>query len=181
MSLVKNLLKIFLSGYSDSYKELRRQLYGYYYPRSEEGPRTASKEDVIKTTIWRLKKQGLIKTDSHGEWRTTQKGKEYLKKASSKDRIFELGYGGYDNHQLEIRKTPLIVIFDIPEKQKVKRYWLRVELKILGFKQLQKSVWIGKGPLPEKFIKKLVELNIFQYIHIFEIKQRGTVPKYKRV
>ncbi len=181
MSLVENILKIFLSGYSSSYKELRRQLYGYQYSKFKEIPKTHSKRNTIATTIWRLKKQGFIKTDSQGEWHTTERGKEYLKKALSENKIFKPKYGGYDSHQLQMRKDPVIVIFDIPERQKIKRGWLRTELKILGFKQLQKSVWIGKGPLPEKFIKKLIQLNIFQYIHIFEIKQRGTVPKYKKV
>jgi hypothetical protein len=40
---------------------------------------------------------------------------------------------------------------------------------------LQKSVWIGKRPLPEYFLEMLRERELFEYFHIFEIKESGTL------
>ena len=52
-----------------------------------------------------------------------------------------------------------IVIFDIPEHKKGWRDWIRQELILLQFQQLQKSVHIGKYPLPESFYKEHAQLT----------------------
>ena len=68
-----------------------------------------------------------------------------------------------------------LVIFDIPEKFKRKRVWLREQLKDFGFTLLQKSVWIGKYKIPEEFIYDLRNLKLLPYIHIFKIHKRGSL------
>lgn len=170
MSIVEAILKIFLSGKADSYREMRRQLF---YPTLPRYSKPIPKKEVIASTIWRLKNQGLIKIEGK-RYLITEKGKQYLKIITK--RIFNLpDHGGY--HKAVSDDKSLIVIFDIPEKQKKKRHWLRIELKILNFEPLQKSVWVGHGPLPKQFIDKLVNIGIFDYIHIFEIKKLGTLYK----
>ena len=71
--------------------------------------------------------------------------------------------------------SPKIVIFDIPERYKSKRNWLRSCLVNLNFKLLQKSVWLGKTKIPIAFIKDIKDLGIFSYIHIFSINKSGTI------
>ena len=71
----------------------------------------------------------------------------------------------------------LIVGFDIPEKEKRKRNWLRAILKNLGFSMLQKSVWVGKVKLPEEFLSDLGELKILPYLEIFSVGKKGTITK----
>lgn len=64
-----------------------------------------------------------------------------------------------------------VIIFDIPEHNKMGREALRGKMKELGFYQLQKSVWA----LPydcEKEIEFLVELfDIFSYVNFLEVKR----------
>ena len=74
----------------------------------------------------------------------------------------------------------MIVIFDIPERERRKRNQLRRELVYLGFKKLQQSVWIGQTQIPEEFIKELKEKDILPYIHIFSVEKKGTVMLEKR-
>jgi CRISPR-associated endonuclease Cas2 len=53
-----------------------------------------------------------------------------------------------------------LVIFDIPEKKNKIRAWLRQELYSLNFSQLQKSVFIGKYPLPDEIIREVKKAGI---------------------
>ncbi len=62
-----------------------------------------------------------------------------------------------------------IVIFDIPEKKKYWREAMRRELSLMQFKQLQRSVYVGKHPLPESFCKEIEEAGLGQYIFIFTV------------
>jgi hypothetical protein len=38
---------------------------------------------------------------------------------------------------------------------------------------LQQSLWLGPGPLPQEFLKRLNELGIRENIKIFPIKKKG--------
>lgn len=48
-----------------------------------------------------------------------------------------------------------IVFFDVPEKRRRHRDYLRQMLKTIGFKELQKSTWITPHKIPE-FLKELL-------------------------
>ncbi len=120
--------------------------------------------------ISRLKKQGLIRGDS-SKWAITNLGKEKLNYLKSKI-LPPKSYSKQRDDQLKI------VSFDIPEKERNKRDWLRSVLKELDFYKLQHSVWIGKNQLPKKFIEDLENLNILSKIHIFSISQEGTLSDF---
>ena len=66
--------------------------------------------------------------------------------------------------------TKVMVLFDIPEKKRKTRNWLRSQLKLWDFEMLQQSVWLGKGPLPKKFIARLRLLDISECVKIFKIQ-----------
>ncbi len=70
-----------------------------------------------------------------------------------------------------------LVIFDIPEKNRKARLWLRLELTACEYKILQKSVWVGYCPLPAEFFEALDYMNLRNYVHIFSIKNLGTLKK----
>ncbi len=85
------------------------------------------------------------------------------------------GKSAYSNPYRLIRsKTQttkrIVVIFDIPEPKKKIREWLRGQLKWWDFKMVQKSVWVGNGPLPPEFKKRLKDLGIGKSVLIFSIK-----------
>ena len=70
-----------------------------------------------------------------------------------------------------------MVIFDIPEKQRQHRNWLRRELYFLEYEQLQKSVFISKYPLTPEIIKEIKRRDIDEGVNyiladkIYDIKQ----------
>ncbi|MEK9179983.1 MAG: CRISPR-associated endonuclease Cas2 [Patescibacteria group bacterium] len=69
----------------------------------------------------------------------------------------------------------VIATFDVPEKEKRKREWIRAALKNMGFKMLQKSVWIGKIKVPQNFIDDLSRLRLIDFVEIFEITKTGSI------
>jgi len=123
--------------------------------------------------------------------RLTEKG--YIQKGTMEDEICikltELGlkaFQGISERKIEKRFLNVkpkkfkwdgvwrVVIFDIPEENKRVRYVLRETLKILGFRPLQKSVWISKRNFTKEIRKWVKELKLSQYILIFETKDLGS-------
>ncbi len=123
----------------------------------EFSPRTFS---VI---LSRLKKQGLVVKNNIGRkalWSITSKGKLV------------------DVIESELPKEDGIarlVMFDIPEIERRKRDLVRLELVVCGYRQLQKSVWLGYRPLSEKFIKYLDRLSLKEKVQIVSINKTGTL------
>ncbi|MBP6855688.1 MAG: CRISPR-associated endonuclease Cas2 [Candidatus Pacebacteria bacterium] len=74
---------------------------------------------------------------------------------------------------------PIIVAFDIPEKYRTKRDFLRRLLQSLGYQMIQKSVWIGYYKLSKDFMDELREIRILPYVDVFSINRSGTIRKYQ--
>ncbi len=70
-----------------------------------------------------------------------------------------------------------IVTFDIPEGERRKRDWLRNALRDLGFTMVHKSVWMGKGGVPEDFLRDVRDLALGDYVEIFQITKAGSLRK----
>lgn len=130
-------------------------------------PRRVSRR-TFEVLLSRLKKQGLIERVGRGsvtKWRLTREGRQRVAQTRK--------------HGPLPRKDGVgrLVIFDIPETERQKRKAVRVELVAADFRQLQKSVWIGYGPLPEDFFALLEMLNIVHRVHIVSIRDQGTIGK----
>ncbi|MEK7508225.1 MAG: CRISPR-associated endonuclease Cas2 [Patescibacteria group bacterium] len=135
----------------------RRRGYGIYFTGGDDAEKIS--RGVLRVTLWRLRKRGYVINEKKGVWKITDAGKEYLLKKLPRTRRAD-------------KKSPanaknLIIVFDIPESKRKMRDWLRIELISFGFEMLQKSVWFGPGPLPEKFIRTLGEWNITPYVKFF--------------
>ena len=103
----------------------------------------------VPTILSRLKKKGYITLEGSGEQRQvriTEKGRHYLeaKRVALLYRPQKRRWDGYWR----------IVVFDIPEKSRRARTLLRDELREVGFKKLQASVWISPDEC-EEYIKLL--------------------------
>lgn len=122
----------------------------------------------ISAALQRLQKQGLV-IHEHRQWTLTKTGKDFAKSSFQ--------YKKFRNKEKLPRKDNItkIVIFDVPETEKRKREWLRGELIYHEYKPLQKSVWIGNRPLLPELIKTIDFLNMSSYIHIFSVKDKGTI------
>jgi len=79
------------------------------------------------------------------------------------------------SHQSLASSTWTIVAFDVPEKEKRKRRWLRDSLKVMGLKMIQKSVWMGKVKISKGFLKDIRDLEMARYVEIFQITKTGSL------
>ncbi|MGB2762718.1 MAG: hypothetical protein WBC21_04295 [Minisyncoccales bacterium] len=154
--------QVFLAGLPDSYPgfKLLKSMFGY---NSKKG----FKKHSIRANISRLKKHGLIKEDRNKEFCLTITGKELISYIENRHSVFEKPWD----------KKIRMVIFDIPEKEKRLRQWFRAELGLLAFKQLQKSVYIGKYPFPNDLYQNLIKNNLFNSVHIFTINEADKQKK----
>lgn len=134
-------------------------------------PRAAAKH-TLSSTLHRLKQQGLVSSAGHNKgarWKLTRKGKNFLAKIYADEK---------DPYDLAPEDGVIrIVAFDIPEKLRTKRDWLREQLFVCGYRLLQRSVFIGKRPLPDAFIQRVDEMRIGKYLHIASLAQSGTIEK----
>ena len=118
------------------------------------------KESAVRANFQRLRKDGLIQKEPTGKFYClTDKGKEFV---------------GYIENRFLILKAPWdkklrIVAFDIPEQKRSWRNYLRNELNLMQFKQLQQSVYVGKYPLPQSLVQEIEDDGLGKNIHIFTI------------
>lgn len=165
MSLPYGVLNVIFHYHGGRYKKILH-LTKHYRSISAD-PR--KNHQLLHTTLKRLKDRGLIKQESNS-WLMTEKGREYFEKQLKN---FLPKHSTTKNHKTIPRNV--IIIFDIPEKYRRKRDWLRIELSILGFNQMQKSVWYGPAPLPESFIKNIEEIGILEYLKFFKASELDIV------
>lgn len=124
----------------------------------------------------RLKRDGLIYETARDEKRyiaLTLAGKRQLD-VFKKRRNNMLPPNVYDAYAAK-SSAFILVIFDIPEGERRKRMWLRSALRNLGFRCIQKSVWMGKVKIPKIFLKDLKGLHLLKYVEIFEISKTGSL------
>lgn len=118
----------------------------------------------LYSTTHRLKKQGLI-TKTSDTFRLTKKGeKEAFFAHLDAQAAMHQPNRAWDGHWR-------IVIFDVPEKKRKYRDYLRSMLKTLEFKELQKSIWVTPYQIP-KFLEELLwEERIKNFTRFITIKE----------
>lgn len=105
----------------------------------------------FQNLIYYLKKKGIIKDFKKEEvkgWMLTEKGRERILKIKIKDKA--------NNRRKRKDDRWIMVIFDIPEKERIKRDFLRRSLYELGFQMLQKSVWVSPFDVLDK-VKEIIK------------------------
>lgn len=124
--------------------------------------------------ISKMKHDGLIKELNDNKFIISDMGKGKL--GQLKNNLPSRYYNS------EIGKNNLVIIsFDVPEKLRRKRDWLREVIRNLGFEMIHKSVWIGKVKIPKEFILDLEDLKILEFVEIFEISKTGSLKKINRM
>lgn len=118
------------------------------------------KESSVRTAFNRLKNKNLIENKSN-EWRLSAKGWE---KMQDRERFSFLPSPFAKN-----APNKAIVSFDVSQDMSRERTWLRNQLKIFGFKMIHQSLWMGPGPLPDKFNKKASNLGLKDCMRIFKL------------
>ncbi len=132
---------------------------------------TREKRAVFSVYLSRLKRDGLVTKEDSG-WRILPKGLERLR--AIRERLLPSLHYAPEKNTNEII-TATIITFDVPEKERRKRDWLRCALRNLGCTMLHKSVWTVTGGLPRTFIDDLGHLGMTNYVHILSISKHGTL------
>lgn len=121
------------------------------------------KKESIQVSLSRLNKKGYLDNSPSG-WSLTKKGKLL----ANKTLLFSYIPSPFNKNP----PSNTIISFDIPGPKRLTRDWLRNQIKIFGYKMLQQSLWLGPGPFPNDFLKRLNDLEIRDNIKIFPIKKK---------
>jgi|SRR3989339_483299 len=139
-----------------SYSKWGREILGF--DNTDKNAYLNKKE--LSSVLSQLKRDGLVQRSGSkmkSVWKATHEGKKYIQKAGKELFIQEDG-------------VQRLVIFDIPEKDRKKRNWLRNKLISLKYKMLQKSVWIGYAPLPKRLMHEINLMRLQSHVYIFSVK-----------
>jgi len=182
-----DLLDAFItSGYGASLSKINKKAAGGSFRsrfKSDVSNEEIKKEyDRFYSMVRRLEKDGLI--EKKGKEKNKEKKKFFVITQKGKEKIGFLRnvkkkMGSLPSSDYEGRKSSrvTIVMFDIPEKEKNKRAWLRSVLGRMEFEMIQKSVWMGKVTLPKEFLNDLKDLKLIDFIEIFEITKTGSLKQ----
>jgi hypothetical protein len=122
---------------------------------------------AIYDLLDRLSRDGLIESRS-GNIQIVRRGLTYL------SHFMRLPPWG-KKYPAKKSRSVTLVVFDIPEKERATRDWLRDALRRLQFVPLQQSVWIGKMGIPLDFVHDIEQYDIQRYIHILKVHKQGSV------
>ena len=170
------MLAIVTSPYGSSRSRLERQRRKIEQAREEIITELREKQKLYKL-LNRLSKDGLTfknKKGGNGFWQLTKKGEKELKELKN---YYQKNILPQRKYKSVISDEFSIIVFDIPEKEKGKREWLRRKIVEMGFRMLQESVWIGKRKVPEEFVKDLDFCKLLPRVEIFTVSKTGSLSK----
>ena len=173
-----DLMGIFTADRSSSYKKARRSMR--YGPREfkTDWAEWYRKRQAFHSLLNKLKREGFIvqkEKRRNAPWSITQSGVRRLARVKKKgERRPALPQAKYKNRG---SGALVIIAFDVPERERRKRHWLRTALVSLGFQMLQQSVWAGNVQMPKEFMEDMKESRILPYVHIFSVTRGGTLQQ----
>jgi DNA-binding transcriptional regulator PaaX len=165
-------LAIMTSPYGCSLRTLEKRheeiLNGKIFIRKEQ---IQIKQRSFNTLFKKLQNEGLIEITKERVV-LTKNGRSTLKTIKEK-------FLPKKDYQIKKDNSLKLVIFDIPEKERAKRDWLRESLKNMDFKMIQKSVWLGKVKIPAEFLEDLKWLKLIDYVDILAVTRTGSLRQIK--
>lgn len=116
--------------------------------------------NTLQIGIKRLVEQGVVEKQQD-KLDLTKEGRSIISSLLSKRKILDKKWDGKYR----------LVIFDIPEVKKDSRRWLRKELYLLRYIQLQKSVFIGKYPLSQDIVKDIKKMGLSDFVNYLLVEK----------
>lgn len=153
LSAVENSLEGYLRAEDFIYNP-GKYLYGY--PKKINKP-------LILQAIKRLKEKQLIEYVDVGEvvFKLTDRGEDQVMRLKLKNED-----GSWDG-------IWRLVIFDIPESQRIVRDLLRFKLREWGFRKVQNSVWATKKNCTKVMRRFIAELGVSKWVLVVESTDPG--------
>ncbi|MDP2947274.1 MAG: CRISPR-associated endonuclease Cas2 [Nanoarchaeota archaeon] len=162
----ENVLELIFPPNSSVKSILNYRFYGYLKDAWDRQHQKEKEKIDFYKLVQKLKENGCLKTlEVKGKKAAmiTSKGIEKLfrvelkltKKKKRKDGRWQM------------------VLFDIPEKRRKHRDYFRTALQYLGYKKLQKSIWVCPYDI-EKETKELIErYNLKQFVELLLVEKIG--------
>lgn len=131
---------------------------------------------TFRSTLSRLLKAGILKREEN-MLLLTEKG-------------WQSSLLAYIDAEISLHKTNFfqkwdnawrIVLFDIPEKKRQYRDYLRKILKRIGFKEMQRSIWINPYPVPSFLSEILYAAEIKSYIRFITTDSLNNDEDFKKL
>lgn len=166
------LVDIFLTDYHTSYRRLRQPMLHAPSPRARRAAYETRERECVYKLISKLKREGFLTSSAPHRWQLTGKGRNLKEKLIARVKARLPHHTAYPAAPAKELK---LIIFDIPERERRKRAWLRAALKHLGFTMLQRSVWIGKATLPDAFLKDIRRLRLLPAVEILAVTKTGSI------
>jgi len=114
----------------------------------------------LQSTLSRLQKNGLVRRDlADNFFVLTDKGIKERKKILDRINLEKTKSDKWDGKWR-------VLVFDIPEKHKDYREFLRAELVEYGFKPLQKSVWISPYRSAEELRNSIEDRGMERWVKL---------------
>lgn len=161
-------LAMFLTDYATSYRMLRGLPIRGKRTAPDPQEFVRAEKQRFYNLLSKLKREKLIQRAQNGKWRLTVRG---IKRSHT---ILQRMPPTHTYDPKPSREL-ILIVFDVPEKERRKRNWLRAALKRLNFRMLQQSVWMGKTELPETFLHDLRRMRLLSYVEILVITRTGSV------
>lgn len=171
-----DLFNIITTDRSTSYRRARRSLLRGPAEFKYDWADLYRRRQAFHSLLNKLKREGFIvrkRAVRNSLWSVTEQGLERLSFLRDKRKRGP----GLSKKKYYVKKNQGVVIiaFDVPERERKKRSWLRASLLSLGFKKIQQSVWLGRIRIPSEFIEDLKDHNMLSYIQIFSVSKKGTL------
>lgn len=111
----------------------------------------------LRMILLRLERKGLISRTS-GDHKLTPRGREFMQRLKAKI-----------EHNSKWDGKWHLVTFDVPEKKRYDRAWLRSVLSLSGYEPLHKSVFLGKFALPEEIYREIYSRKLKNYVKLLTV------------
>ena len=152
-------------------------LYESFYPHPYYHTFCEHRKASFVSTLSKLKKDGYLKITTHNNEKIfvlTEKGRKKREKAISEVKRVCIRKESWDGKWR-------LIIFDIPEKMKKYRDFLRGELHQYGFVQLQKSVWVTPYRIDEDIRILISEHGLARFVKCAVIEKWDDENKLKEL
>ena len=154
-------------------KDLRRRVVALRRARTQKEMEQRTWR-AFQNLAYRLEREGFITSAGRGRARhleITKEGKHFgaLLRIRARTAPPRPSYVANPSDELTI------ISFDIPERERWKRRWLRSTLRHLDFTMLQQSLWVGTATLPREFLEDLRRYHLLPHVHIFAVSKAGSL------
>lgn len=171
-----DLFNIINTDRSTSYRRARHSLLHGPAEFKHDWADLYRRRQIFHSLLNKLKREGFVVRKGavrNSPWSVTEQGLKRLSLLKNSKKK-EIGFSK-KNYYVKKNQGVVVVAFDVPERERKKRNWLRAGLISLGFKKIQQSVWLGRIRIPSEFIEDLRDYDMLSYIQIFSVSRKGTL------